>query len=538
MGFIKWLGRLVGSDTQPNQEEELELKDQLTIKHKPSATLNEIDQSRGFLELTPKPSTYSLTRSAEDLPIDQSHEQLQAKVELDDGTHEEMKSANLESASPKSASPESASPESASPELNRSLVIKPKIIKDLGHQTSSSTIPCFDPMQALQRVAKVELVNSGGNTQLASDSELTDPVLTREVDLTESLSVVDEPIVLYHGNKKSLCVVKDLGSSSFSHQGLAKVVTEIGLRSFNEFYNDLRNMDIPLYRDQLVSVISPFRLRLPQVWELQALYSSEELSADTVYWTRDSRQHLWSPTEGKWRSVSQNLKAKLVLFFNDDHWSIDALSYEEYTEIDALASLESLASQAMKSFDFGLTDLGVFEEASVNEPIGDAYATFELAPKAESQDKSVGNKEEQERFSAVVDFQLEAKTEVSTEAAHTEAAPTEATAVPPDFGQYSEEQQALFKLIPHEYISYILALDKDESLSQILMIIHNEKKILNRDLMEKYGINSIKVSLSINKLERTLKENQLKSLVANRFETTRTAPQTGTYLTWVLPAHD
>ena len=523
MGFIKWLGRLVGSDTQPNQEEELELKDQLTIKHKPSATLNEIDQSRGFLELTPKPSTHSLTRSAEDLPIDQSHEQLQAKVELDDGTHEGMKSANLES---------------ASPELNRSLVIKPKIIKDLGHQTSSSTIPRFDPMQALQRVAKGELVNSELDTQLASHSESKDPLLTREVDLTDSLSVIDEPIVLYHGNKKSLCVVKDLGSSSFSHQGLAKIVSELGLSPFNEFYNNLRNMDIPLYRDQLVSVISPFRLRLPQVWELQALYSSEELSSDTVYWTRDSRQHLWSPTEGKWRSVSQSLKAKLVLFFNDDHWNIDALSHEEYIEIDALASLESLASQAMKCFDFGLNDLGAFEEAFVHEPIDDASATFELTPKAESQDKSAEHEEEQERFSAVVDFQLEAKTEISTEAANTEVANTEGTAVKPDFGQYSEDQQALFNLIPHEYIPHILALDKDESLSRILMIIHNEKKILNRDLMSKYGINSIKVSLSITKLDRALKENQLKSLVANRFETTRTAPQTGTYLSWLFTDHD
>ena len=56
----------------------------------------------------------------------------------------------------------------------------------------------------------------------------------------------------------------------------------------------------------------------------------------------------------------------------------------------------------------------------------------------------------------------------------------------------------------------------------------------SKDLTSKYGLSLIMVSLNVSKLDRLLKQHGLPSVATSRFETTRTAPQTGTYFSWLL----
>ena len=383
---------------------------QLAIEEKPDPALNESDQSQRVQEPTVEAKVDSQQVTTEKLDGPTKDEQVVSyQVDGDQVDHKQGNSDQVDYRQVDYTEVTDTNEMTESKEIEASTKLQA--------EPSSNKQDSFDPEQALRRVGLSDLSKTDLNTELVS-SESTDGKLNAidfpDLDdyLSSSFGDTDELIVLSHGNKRSLCIAKDLGSSSFSNEGSIRLSSSARSGSPERLYNEVRHMAIPLYRDQLISMISRFRLRLPQVWELQALYASGELPSNTVYWTRNSRQHLWSPTEGKWRSVSQDLKVKLALFFGDDDWDSNSLIYHEYTEIDALTSLENLASQTMKSFDFGLNDLGVFDEATPSDVFDEAQSMFELSPKGETEvEKTTSEELKQEQPESEVGFVLEVKKE-------------------------------------------------------------------------------------------------------------------------------
>ncbi len=398
-----------------------------------------------------------------------------------------------------------------------SLVPK-KLDSDDQESTLKTTLKthAFDPQHALQRVTKTQ-AQKLSKEQNAETNASNHNHLSELKDLATQLNHLNEHelIVINHGRQKSLCLTKDLGSSAFGQATLAEQHAITTLSSFDELLAYLSNKATPLYRDQLLKMISPLSLRLPQVSELQALYAANELASDTVYWTRDARDRLYSPSEGRFRSVKQSLKVKLALFFADEALNWDELADKPYTEIDAQASLATLASDAMDKLNFGLfEDVPNSETDASKTPLSNAPA-FQLEAKSE-------------------EVKLKGSVSVaSSQVTQPRVLAEEYSSL--DLSQYSELQQALFSELPAEYITHIQALDTNEQLmTKLLTIIKSEQKISSKDLSSQFGISMIVASLNLGKLDRVLKEHNLAPLVANRFETTRTAPTTGTYFTWLL----
>ena len=81
------------------------------------------------------------------------------------------------------------------------------------------------------------------------------------------------------------------------------------------------------------------------------------------------------------------------------------------------------------------------------------------------------------------------------------------------------------------YLSVIS--EQTEEFRELLRLLAEQKRGLKNDLAQQAGISRTRVMIEIQKFNRQLEAAQLPTLILSKFETTRTAPVSGSYLHWL-----
>lgn len=367
--------------------------------------------------------------------------------------------------------------------------------------------------------------------------------------------------------------LESLWSSLLIGQGFASITLDslhdLQVKTVDQLNHLIGRRGVPLLRNEAVRLLGSLGLRLPQVWEVQALYASGHLNSSSAFWTRDSRQHLWSPSEGRWRAQSQKLKVTLTAFWDEHTYTSQDLESEEYEAIDALIWLDSLASDTINAFDFGLSEL-------VDLNLTPSADIFERST-AETQEYTVEINSEVDRLESLSEENILVEPEASSPELLSESLSEAVISVEPDdlsmeVGSESPSEEARpaesdgpsMKVVSDSPIAPGISVESEvdtrdqtwpshviesfgelspeylhiisegsEELFQILLMIKKHQHILRKDLEIMTGCSSVRISLTLNKLKILIQKNNLELLVSQKFETSRTAPVTGTYYTWL-----
>ena len=292
-----------------------------------------------------------------------------------------------------------------------------------------------------------------------------------------------------------------------------------GLESLSKV---LDHQGVPLFREQLIDLLSDLGLRLPRVWELQVLYAAGSLDSFSAFWTRDSRIHLWSPSEGAWRSQTQNMSVAVTAFWDESTYDEEELDDLALEILDADSLLESLASSRVQTFDFGLSDLLLETEEihdiepSHNESDFIAQSQEEVRPELELAPTPELELAPIPELEVSRDLELKPKVVSATET------PSEQDSI-----------TMLLSVLPYAYEAILR--EQSVEICSTLIFVRNERRVLRKSVHEALNTSMVRISLGLHKLGQDLQQAGLPQLVQSKFETTRTAPVSGSYLIWVGP---
>jgi hypothetical protein len=117
------------------------------------------------------------------------------------------------------------------------------------------------------------------------------------------------------------------------------------------------------------------------------------------------------------------------------------------------------------------------------------------------------------------------------ESNHAERATIEVTPPTLDSIVVEASTSSVFTRLSAEHLAIIYA--QSEEFQELLRLLAEQKRGLKNDLAQQAGISRTRVMIEIQKFNRQLEAAQLSILVVSKFETTRTAPVSGSYLHWL-----